>query len=188
MSTIQETVAKLEKSCTELPAVFSIYMHSYRPVVSREVSLGGLNEADNILNVGCGAMPFTAALLAKYTDATIHAIDKDPAVLTEAQQNVDRVGVTDDVKLYEGDGTEVVGDGSIVSEDCDVAVLALQARPKDQIVSAYQSTPDAPSKVIVRQPRSMFDDTYDSVSMTEATVGSVTHLMPTFDQSLMLQV
>ncbi|QZA87750.1 methyltransferase [Salinarchaeum sp. IM2453] len=188
MSAVQKTVAKLEKSCTELPAVFSVYMHSYRPVVSQEVSLGALDEADNILNVGCGAMPFTAGLLAKYTDATIHAIDKDSAVLTEAQQNLNRVGVGDNVKLYEGDGTKVVGDGSIVSEVCDVAVLALQARPKDQIVSAYQSTSDAPSKVIVRQPRSIFEETYDSISTTEATVDSVTHLMPTFDQSLMLQV
>ncbi|AFZ71589.1 methyltransferase domain-containing protein [Natronobacterium gregoryi] len=185
MGKIAKTVAGLEKSCTPAPLAFSWYTRFYRSVVDREIELADIDAEDRILNVGCGGMPFTTALLAKRTGATVYALDHDPAVVQEARRNLERAGVANEVEIVVGDGRDVLGDGSRLPESCSVAVVALQAEPKDEILHQYRNTTDGPERVVVRQPRALVAGDYDRVTDCEDRTGAVRHRMPTFDRSLL---
>ncbi|AUX08816.1 protein-L-isoaspartate carboxylmethyltransferase [Halalkaliarchaeum desulfuricum] len=211
MGRFGETVAALEKVFTDAPWLFEVYTRIYRSVVDREIELAGIDANDRVLNVGCGAMPFTAALLAKRSGATVYALDNDPSVVREARRNLARAGVADDVEVVVGDGREVIGDGTHLPEPCSVAVVALQAEPKDEIVERYRRAQGGPSRVVVRQPRSVFSADYDPVTTAQAAQdsahdggssagsttssrvipavpdGSVSHWMVTFGRSLLFR-
>ncbi|MDR5672367.1 SAM-dependent methyltransferase [Halalkaliarchaeum sp. AArc-CO] len=209
MGRLGNTVARLEKSCSVAPRLFDLYTRLYRSVVDREIELAEIDEDDVVLNVGCGAMPFTAALLAKRSGATVYALDHDQSVVREARRNLARAGVADDVEVVVGDGREVVGDGTQLPEPCSVAIVALQAEPKDDIVDRYRRTQGTPSRVVVRQPRPAFSADYDPVTTESRDVAcdggcsstfiapsrdtspspadAVSHWMVTFDRSLLFR-
>lgn len=209
MGRLGNTVARLEKSCSVAPWLFDLYTRLYRSVVDREVELADIDEDDRVLNVGCGAMPFTAALIAKRSGATVYALDHDQSVVREARRNLARAGVADDVEVVVGDGREVVGDGARLPESCSVAIVALQAEPKDEIVERYRRTTGGPSRVVVRQPRARFSTDYDPVTTEPRAVScdggcsstfvassrdsslspadAVSHWMVTFDRSLLFR-
>lgn len=207
MGRFGETVAALEKTCTRASWLFDLYTRLYRSVVDREIELAGIDENDRVLNIGCGAMPFTAALIANRAGATVYALDHDPDVVREARRNLARAGVADAVEVVVGDGRDVVGDGTYLPEPCSIAVVALQAEPKDEIVDRHRRTEGGPAELLVRQPRAVFSGDYDAVSTGDraatcdggdATAGSgpsgnnlpvpadaVSHRMVTFDRSLL---
>ncbi|EMA36152.1 methyltransferase domain-containing protein [Halobiforma nitratireducens] len=187
MGRIAKTVATLEKSCTPAPIAFDLYSWFYRSVVARESTLAAIDDGDRVLNVGCGGMPFTATLLAKRTGATVYAVDHDPAVVQEARQNLERAGIADTVEIVVDDGRNVPGDGSRLPESCTVAVVTLQAEPKDAILNQYRNAADGPERVVVRQPRTLVAGEYDRVTEREDRTGSIGHRMPTFDRSLLFE-
>ena len=164
MGRLGNTVARLEKSCSVAPRLFDLYTRLYRSVVDREIELAEIDEDDVVLNVGCGAMPFTAALIAKRSGATVYALDHDQSVVREARRNLARAGVADDVEVVVEDGREVVGDGTRLPESCSVAIVALQAEPKDELIDRYRQTQGGPNRLVVRQPRPTFSADYDTVT------------------------
>lgn len=186
MGSIPERVASLEKSYAATESLFNLYTRLYQTVVAREVALAEITQDDTILNVGCGAMPFTAALLARETDATVYALDRDVSIQNKARRNLERAGVGDTVEVIIGDGQSVLGNGAKLPSSCSVAVLALQTGPKDAIISQYRQTQDSPDRIVARQPRSLFSTSYDAVTEHEPT-RVTTHWMPTFDQSLLFE-
>lgn len=169
MGRLGNLVATLEKSCTTAPWLFDLYTWSYRWVVDREIQLAEIDSDDRLLNVGCGGMPFTAALIAEKTGATVYALDHDPDVVEEAQRNLERIGVADSVEIVVGDGREVIGDGSRLPERCSVAIVALQAEPKDAILTRQMQSDDGPGRIVVRQPRKIFAGDYDPVTVPKPT-------------------
>ncbi|HXY86840.1 MAG TPA: methyltransferase domain-containing protein [Candidatus Acidoferrales bacterium] len=62
----------------------------------------GITSGQYVLDVGCGT-GYAACLLAKEYQVDVAAIDITPAVLEEAKKRVAREGVSDKVKVIEGD-------------------------------------------------------------------------------------
>jgi len=58
--------------------LFKLYMLPYTRVVRREMDLGDIGKDDVVLNVGCGSMPFTAALITDLTggDGYVALVDQ----------------------------------------------------------------------------------------------------------------
>lgn len=182
---MKHLVASLEKTCTSAPLLFDLYVRLYRSVVDREIELGEIDETTRVLNVGCGAMPFTAALIARETGADVYGLDRDETVQSRAQRNLARAGVARNVEVVFGDGTSVGADGAVPLEEIDVAVVAVQAEPKDDIVAHLRDLADGPDRIVVREPRTAFAGEYGALSASFTPDDAVRHWMVTFGRSVL---
>lgn len=64
-------------------------------------------EPKRILEIGC-AVGYSAMFFAELTGAQVYTIEKDHEVYLKATANVERMGYADRVKIFEGDGEEVI--------------------------------------------------------------------------------
>lgn len=186
-SIVKHLVATLEKSCTSAPVLFDLYVRLYRSIVAREINLGDIDSTDCVLNVGCGAMPFTAALVAREAGAEVYALDRDENVQSQARRNLARAGVADRVEVVAGEGTAVDETTTVPLEAVDVAVVAVQAEPKAEIVSHLRDLEDGPERIVVRQPRSPFESEYGGLPDAFDPDDTTSYPMVTFGRSLLFE-
>lgn len=64
-------------------------------------------EPKRILEIGC-AVGYSAMFFAELTGAEVYTIEKEHDVYLKATENVERMGYPDKVKVFEGDGEEVI--------------------------------------------------------------------------------
>jgi hypothetical protein len=65
MKIIPISVAFLEKKVAGCRTLVSLYANYYHQVIDNEIKLASVTANDRVLNIGCGAIPFTAILTAK---------------------------------------------------------------------------------------------------------------------------
>lgn len=162
-------------------ALFKLYMLPYTKVVKREIGLGDVGRDDVVLNVGCGSMPFTAVLIANLTGAKVVAVDIDEEAVETARRTVSMLGLEDRVEVLHADG------GGPIGRRFNKAVLALHVEPKDVVVSKVLENPDVEA-VVLRMPRGALMASYGGDRVQRPFCKQVTHLMPTFDRSLLFTV
>ncbi|AFG37257.1 class I SAM-dependent methyltransferase [Spirochaeta africana] len=179
MSIIQPVVAAAEKLCAGLPIAVRWYSAPYESIVQREIDLASITEHDRVLQIGCGAIPFTAIHLAQKTGARVTALDIDPTAVAIARRVIAAAGLEALVKIRCGDGCRV--DAS----DCTVALVALQARPKQEILQNLLDTIPTGSRLVFRAPAPRFAAQYDAIPTGAAPSGSVFQPMKTFDRSIL---
>lgn len=66
-----------------------------------------ISRPKRILEVGC-AVGYSAMFFAELTGAQVYTIEKDHEVYLKATANVERMGYADRVRVFEGDGEEVI--------------------------------------------------------------------------------
>lgn len=179
MSLIKPSVALLEKRISFIPFLAGLYSYPYRKVVEKEIELACIKAADKVLNVGCGAVPFTAIFLASLTGAQVWAIDRDREAVRKARQCLERMGLLGAVRVLEGDG------GAVVPVDFDAAVVALQAEPKENILRNLISTALPGGRIVLRLPSPRFKGHYDSIPNYPRPAAKVRQGMHTFDRSVL---
>ncbi len=179
MNIIQPGVALWEKKISSLSLLVHLYSLPYRSVVEKEIDLAGILEGQTVLNIGCGAVPFTAIYLAELAKARVFALDCDAEAVVKARRVVDKVGLRDRITVIHGDGAR---DAEI---DFEIALVALQARPKKEIFEKLFK--DAPSggRLVFRQVSSRFAGHYDSLAVDERPVAETRQGMKTFDRSVL---
>lgn len=76
-----------------------------RAVKGALLDTAGLDDAQRLLDVGCGTGTFALAAKLRYPQLEVVGVDPDPAVLARAREKVRRAGV--DVTLLDGSATEL---------------------------------------------------------------------------------
>ncbi len=158
--------------------LFKLYMLPYTRVVRREMDLGDICKDDVVLNVGCGSMPFTAALITDLTGAKVVAVDVDGEAVKTARHTISMLGLDDRVEILHADGAGPIG------RRFNKAVLALHVEPKDIVVSRLLDDPYVKA-VVIRMPRGALMASYGGDRVLSPFAKQVGHLMPTFDRSLL---
>lgn len=176
---IARMVANWEKTWGRVPLLASAYSSRYRSVVKKEVHLGGITATDRVLNIGCGGVPFTALLLTEMTGARVTALDHDPDAASRARELVERMGLAGMIDVKAADGCEVC------AAPYTVALVALQAHPKGDILRNLLRTGREGFRVIFREPRERFGSNYDRVPADVVPAASVEQAKITFDRSVM---
>lgn len=180
MSLIQRLTRDFEALVYENPLAFKLYSLPYKPVVIREVKLGGIKSSDIVLNVGCGSIPFTAIHLTEITGAKIYAMDRDEKAVTAARKLVRSMGLESKISILFGDAT------GEIPEDTDKAVIALQVEPKKEVLTNIMK--NGLKKIIMRAPRNTFSGNYDYEQSFIKPVEVIRHNMLTLDKSILYTV
>lgn len=177
MGVIKDVVASWEKKCNNIPALFNLYARPYKGIVKKELQLAGIDESDYVLNIGCGAMPFTAVYIAKLSGAKVCAIDYDQQAVNRARNCIKKLGLAGQIEVKVGDGT------SYSAEDFTAGLVALQAEPKGEILANLLATANQGNRFVFRRARKMFSQQYDFLPERYKPEATVRQWMLTFNRS-----
>ncbi len=180
MTLIQPLVSAVEKCLSGMPSAGNLYSRPYRRVVAKEIELARITSADRVLNIGCGAVPFTAIHVSRLTGAKVWALDRDPGSVNKARAYIKNAGLMERIEVLECDGAEVM------PVDFDVAIVALQACPKERILRNLLEAVRPEGRLVFRQPSPRFTNHYDKLPQHILPNAEVKHDMKTFDRSLLL--
>ncbi len=155
------------------------YASFYRQTVQREINLAGITSADNIVNIGCGSIPFTAMHLSQLTGAEVWAIDKDSEAIATAKVLLNKIDFKGKIHLMVADGQDPL------PRKFNVAVIALQVEPKDLVISNLFQWGAPDFRLVIREPRPFLRNMYDSVSETYTPKACINQNQFTFKESLL---
>lgn len=176
---IPSCVAWLEKKCSSIPLLISLYARPYKEVLHREIELAKITENDVVLNIGCGSIPFTSIYVSQATGADVIAMDYDEVALERAEACLKKIGYREKIQLCQGDGSRKI------PVDYTVALVALQARPKEGIYRRLIERGEPHARLIFRQARKEYHKYYDVLPATYTPQAVALQEMKTFDRSLL---
>ncbi|MDQ2087731.1 methyltransferase domain-containing protein [Herbivorax sp. ANBcel31] len=136
----------LEKLICRFYPIFQLYHNLYKDVVKKEVELAGITKDDVVLNVGCGAIPFTALHVVEMTGAKVIALDKDRKAVKMARKYLKKYKLDRNIEIKLGDGT------SEKLPPFTVAIIALHIKDKDKMLESLKAFGNSRGRIIFRQP------------------------------------
>lgn len=179
MRIIQPLIGTLEKWCSINSYSARLYSLPYRKTVQREIDLAGITSSDRVLNIGCGAVPFTAVYLSLLSGAEVCALDLDREAVERARAYLKKKELPGRIQVVEGDGALYTSHGFTA------VVVALQAEPKEDILNNLFSWSPPGSRFVFRQPSPLYENHYDSLPAGYKPLDQVQQNMKTFDRSLL---
>ncbi len=182
MRFIQPVVSSFEQICSYSAFFTSVYCTPYIPIVKNEIHLATITEADTILNIGCGAVPFSAIHLATLANAKVHGVDLDAEVVTKASRCIRRLQLGDRVTVENANGT------TCSAREYSVILVALQAEPKKEILEQLINTARPKTRLLFRKPSPKFMKHYDPLPYSPQPLQSIGQPMKTFNETVMYVV
>ncbi len=179
MRVIQPMVSTWEMICSRYQKLARWYCKPYEQVVEREIGLAKMEKEDRVLNIGCGAIPFTAILIAQKTKAMVTAMDKNPLAIARARHCIESLGLSHQIRVHEGDGKDCA------SFDHSVIVVALQAEPKEEILRNLMRPKGKEARILMRIPAPRFRQHYDDLPWDREPVDFVGQTMRTFHKTVL---
>ncbi|WP_241080915.1 class I SAM-dependent methyltransferase [Natranaerofaba carboxydovora] len=173
------TFQSWEKMCCNITPLFKLYNMLYSKVVKKEIFLGSLSKNDVILNIGCGAIPFTAVHLSSIIGAKVIAVDKDEEAIEKASYTLEKHNLADNIEFVKADASE------FAPVSFTASIVALQVEPKEKILDNLLSHGENGARIIFRQPRDVFKTQYDYISKAYPPDAVVSQSMKTIDKSIL---
>ncbi|SFI26140.1 Methyltransferase domain-containing protein [Tindallia magadiensis] len=172
----------LEKTACRFYPAFWLYHRLYKHVVKKEVALAHITGEDIVLNIGCGAIPFTALHIVQLTGAKVIALDKDPEAVRMAMHYLKKYGLDKNIEIR-------VGDGSPENlPPFTVALIALHIKNKEQMLKNLKTAGSDGGRVVFRQPVEEYRKEYGSLYNLDEAHGKVIQNMKTFKKSFLFVI
>ena len=170
-------IIHLEKVASFFRLGIHLYARSYKEIVKNEIALARIDSRDTVLNIGCGAIPFTAIHLAKEAQCKVIAVDHDALAVKRAQRVIRKLRLSSQVSVHHKDGE------APLDLTYNKAILALQTHPLKTVIETVFS----PSRtIVVRQPFESHQSLYDKVPEGYSAERSVYQPMKAFGYSVVL--
>ncbi len=179
MGWIPAAAAAWEKMSSFSKVLTWLYSRPYRQVIENEIQLAKLGKDDVVLNIGCGAVPFTALYISRLAGARVYALDIDPCAVKHAKNCVSKAGLEDRITVMHADGAQDF------KYPYNVAIVALQAAPKSRILKVMQQNAMPGARFIFRLPSNPYKDQYDCLNCPAAPRAVAPQPMRTFDRSVL---
>ncbi|UCB58366.1 MAG: methyltransferase domain-containing protein [Thermoplasmatales archaeon] len=126
----------------KLDKIEKIYIDHVSKEYIREFNMFDINDAKNILHIGCGSYPITAITLYRFNGGNIIGIDRSKKAVERAKNLIAEKQFNDRVKIMVGDGSEYSPEGfdTIIVSGCSIPKLKVlenlinKAEPKSRII------------------------------------------------------
>lgn len=179
MRIIAPVVSKFESICSSMPWIVKRYMSFYDKVLDREIALAGISQADTVLNIGCGSIPFSAIYIAEKTGACVYAVDIDQKAAACAERCIAKLVMSGQVFCSHEAGQTVPCHG------ITVALTALQASPKRAILEHLMHYTQPGTRILFRRPQPRLIHQYDALPEDIPVEDEIKQYMSTFISSVM---
>jgi len=95
----------LETLASDVNFLGNLYINIFGSRVIKEIQSAKICKDDNVLQIGCGAIPYTSEIIARYAGAKVVAIDNDPKIILRAKSYIQKKGIST-VSVEYGDGID----------------------------------------------------------------------------------
>lgn len=190
MNIIRPLVQKLEKLCKGNSFLFKLYALPYKKTVFREAKLGEITKSDKVLNIGCGALPFTSYHLNRLTGASIIAVDLDQEAVVEARNLLSKLKISEEKILP----VNLSALEAIEKFKFNKVIAALQTEGKAEVIETLEEKANREEidiQLVMREPRSGFVNQYDNISvekLKDKRIKKAKQKFPTFDRSISIKL
>jgi len=150
----------LESFFTKTNVLGLLYTRFYENLVTKEVEEVNTNSNDFVLQIGCGAVPYTAEVIARKTGAKVIAIDNDPKMVKRATAYVARQGIPSNIQIKYGDGM------NYPLRDFDIIIISLGVRPIAPILKRILSEANDGTRIVFREPQGFIGRSYSNMNDT----------------------
>lgn len=176
-----------EKLISFSKALILLYSNYYKEIVGREAELVNLVAGSRLLCIGGGSVPCTAMLFSEYTGANVDVIDIDHSAVGIGQRVVKMFGLEDKIRVMRYNGLWMN------MSDYQAVHIALQVRPKQEVLDHICRSCSKGTKVIIRIPKESLAYDYSNidtkkVKKEECEQVSVGSKFNTMDDSLLMVV
>lgn len=136
--------AIFEKVATKFEIFSSNYLNMYQELVDKEIKMARISKKDQVIIIGCGSLPITAAIVAAETKAQITAIDIDEWAVKEAIKYIRTHHLENIVKIEHADGE------SYPLDKFDVIYLAYGMKNIENIFNVISNNSNRNIRIIFR--------------------------------------
>jgi precorrin-6B methylase 2 len=147
----------IEVLSSYLPIVGKLYILLHTPSVKKEIETLDLKRYENIIHIGCGAIPYTCFILAKNHKGKIIGIDWDQKIIHLARNYQYRFYSYDNLTIEIGDGTNY--DISAF----DLIILSYGIRDHNKVLHHVFETMKPESKILLRKPNNESNPYLESI-------------------------
>jgi len=151
---------KIEYLASITKLVYWIAARYYRNVIQREICLAGITANDHILFIGGGLCPFSAILLHQNTGAKVTVIDNNPGCIQNALDNVNRLGISEYVRVLHEEGDSE----NLLLSEYSVIHFAMQVFPMFHVFTQVERQAAPGTKILVRKPKRHLNIFYSKLS------------------------
>jgi len=134
-----------------------IYIKFHEPSVKKEIKLADLLQDDKILHIGCGAIPYTAIVLAKKTNAHITCIDNKHQTIDVANVYLKKHNLLDKITIEHGEGT------TYDVSKFDTVVISYGISCQDLVLKHVLSSIKKGAKIVLRRYTAEKNEYIDSI-------------------------
>ncbi|KAA0010163.1 MAG: class I SAM-dependent methyltransferase [Thermoplasmata archaeon] len=142
----------LEKYLSSLPFRHA-YIKFFEKATLEEFKMVGISIDDNVLHVGCGALPNTLITLAKHIKASYVGIDRDEEAVETAKKIVEEYGL-ENVEVERGDALDYP------IKDFDVIIISFGVEPKEKVFERIREEGKEGVKIVYRKQWDFMDVIY----------------------------
>jgi protein-L-isoaspartate O-methyltransferase len=121
--------------------------------IIKEIQSAKIGKDDYVLQIGCGAVPYTSEIIAKYTGAKVVAIDNDPKMVLKAKSYIQKKGISN-ISIEYGNGID------FPLEKFSVVYLSLGVSPLEPIFKRIIKEGKG-KRIVFRVPRNLVGILYN---------------------------
>jgi hypothetical protein len=126
----------------------------FRRLLTREVDLLG-GRPERLLFIGSGPLPISAILAHEYLRVPVDCVDVDTVAVTESRRLLASLHLSDAVHVMQADGA------GIDADRYDAILIALLAKPKNQILASLAGSARPDCKVVCRTSEGLREIVYE---------------------------
>jgi predicted O-methyltransferase YrrM len=131
-----------------------IYTKFFEKMTLNEFKIAEIKENDNILHIGCGAVPNTLLILGSHYNASFVGIDRDKEAVKKARQMVKRYGLEKRIKINGGEAI------SYPLLTFDILIISLGVEPLEKVFERVRNEMKHGSRIVARKPWDFMDIIY----------------------------
>ncbi|MCD6236506.1 MAG: class I SAM-dependent methyltransferase [Thermoplasmata archaeon] len=137
-------IATIEKILSASDTLSERYNELFRKLTLDEFSIIETREIAKVLVIGCGSIPHTLTITAKYKGWSIVGIDKDEEAVKRARESIRRFGLEDKIIIQKGDGLTFDISGY------NIIVVAHGVEPREKVLERIWKDADPGTNILYR--------------------------------------
>ena len=135
----------------------TVYLKFHEPSVEKEIEMAQITASDHVLHIGCGAIPYTSAVLVRKCNMNIVSIDNKQKIVDNAINFVKQHGLSNKINLKRGDGKTYDVSGF------DVVIISYGVAEQDMVLRHVINSVQAGSRIILRRSTTKKSEYIDSI-------------------------
>lgn len=122
-----------------------IYIKIHHPSVLKEIKMCDISSSDKVIQIGCGAIPYTLIIFYNELKVSLTGIDIKEKAVTQAKEFLKKFNLPQEIKIKKGDGS------NYDFSKYDLILISYGAKNTEQVLKNVLSNSKQNTKILLRK-------------------------------------